>query len=208
MKSSERLCNNTFAQSRNIQIFFIFLLIVETFIFKPLLFALFSCLVFLLCKAELCHPQLLTTAATELLNHTPERYIQDDPVKSVDMNGHCKHVEVFEPALMRETVRKSATDGESNSELKYSNNGRPPRNGSRRYPRSPGRKFQAHEAMRVIVIGAGFSGIYCGVRIPQRLRHVDLCIYDKNAGVGGTWFENRYVEPSTYQEIGLRSHVN
>lgn len=45
--------------------------------------------------------------------------------------------------------------------------------------------------MRVIVIGAGYSGIYCGIRIPERLRNVDLCIYDKNAGVGGTWYENR-----------------
>jgi NAD(P)-binding Rossmann-like domain len=46
--------------------------------------------------------------------------------------------------------------------------------------------------MRVIVIGAGFSGIYCGVRIPERLRNVELAIYEKNAGVGGTWYENRY----------------
>lgn len=46
--------------------------------------------------------------------------------------------------------------------------------------------------MRVIVIGAGFSGIYCGVRIPERLRNVELTIYEKNAGVGGTWYENRY----------------
>lgn len=45
--------------------------------------------------------------------------------------------------------------------------------------------------MRVIVIGAGYSGIYCGIRIPQKLRNVELCIYDKNAGVGGTWYENR-----------------
>ncbi|KAH7108808.1 hypothetical protein EDB81DRAFT_430747 [Dactylonectria macrodidyma] len=44
----------------------------------------------------------------------------------------------------------------------------------------------------VIVIGAGFSGIYCGVRIPERLRNVKLTIYEKNAGVGGTWYENRY----------------
>lgn len=44
----------------------------------------------------------------------------------------------------------------------------------------------------VIVIGAGFSGIYCGVRIPERLRNVNLKIYEKNAGVGGTWYENRY----------------
>lgn len=46
--------------------------------------------------------------------------------------------------------------------------------------------------MSVIIIGAGFSGIYCGIRIPERLRNVKLTIYEKNAGVGGTWFENRY----------------
>ena len=46
--------------------------------------------------------------------------------------------------------------------------------------------------MKVIVIGAGFSGIYSGIRIPERLRNVDFTIYEKNAGVGGTWFENRY----------------
>ena len=47
-------------------------------------------------------------------------------------------------------------------------------------------------SLKVIVIGAGFSGIYCGIRIPQRLRNVDLTIYEKNDGVGGTWYENRY----------------
>ncbi|KAH8689850.1 hypothetical protein BGW36DRAFT_440544 [Talaromyces proteolyticus] len=46
--------------------------------------------------------------------------------------------------------------------------------------------------MSVIVVGAGFSGIYCGIRIPERLRNVQLTIYEKNAGVGGTWYENRY----------------
>lgn len=45
--------------------------------------------------------------------------------------------------------------------------------------------------MKVIVIGAGFSGVYCGIRIPQRLRNVGLTIYEKNDGVGGTWWENR-----------------
>lgn len=49
-----------------------------------------------------------------------------------------------------------------------------------------------HRALRVRIIGAGFSGVYLGIRIPQRLRNVDLRIYDKNAGIGGTWFENRY----------------
>jgi cation diffusion facilitator CzcD-associated flavoprotein CzcO len=46
--------------------------------------------------------------------------------------------------------------------------------------------------MKVIVIGAGFSGIYCGIRIPQKLKNVQLTIYEKNEGVGGTWWENRY----------------
>lgn len=46
--------------------------------------------------------------------------------------------------------------------------------------------------LSVRVIGAGFSGVYLGIRIPQRLRNVDLKIYEKNSGVGGTWWENRY----------------
>jgi heterodisulfide reductase subunit A-like polyferredoxin len=46
--------------------------------------------------------------------------------------------------------------------------------------------------MRVVVIGAGFSGILMGIRIPEWLRNVDLTIYEKNAGLGGTWYENVY----------------
>ncbi|KAF7185047.1 FAD-binding monooxygenase aflW [Pseudocercospora fuligena] len=46
--------------------------------------------------------------------------------------------------------------------------------------------------IKVIVIGAGFSGIYCGIRIPERIRNCELVIYEKNAGVGGAWWENRY----------------
>lgn len=46
--------------------------------------------------------------------------------------------------------------------------------------------------LKVRVIGAGFAGVYLGIRMPQRLRNVDLKIYEKNEGVGGTWWENRY----------------
>lgn len=46
--------------------------------------------------------------------------------------------------------------------------------------------------LKVRVIGAGLSGVCLGIRIPQRLRNVDLAIYEKNDGVGGTWWENRY----------------
>jgi cation diffusion facilitator CzcD-associated flavoprotein CzcO len=46
--------------------------------------------------------------------------------------------------------------------------------------------------IRVIVIGAGYSGVYCGIRIPERIRNCELVIYEKNAGIGGTWYENQY----------------
>lgn len=46
--------------------------------------------------------------------------------------------------------------------------------------------------LRVVVIGAGISGILACIRFVQRIPNLDLCIYDKNADIGGTWFENRY----------------
>jgi hypothetical protein len=61
--------------------------------------------------------------------------------------------------------------------------------------------------LKVIVIGAGYSGIYCGIRLPERLRNVELVIYEKNAGVGGTWYENRYerthVDHSSIDGVGI-----
>lgn len=46
--------------------------------------------------------------------------------------------------------------------------------------------------MKVIVIGAGISGILAAIRFSQRIQNLDLTIYDKNPEVGGTWYENRY----------------
>ncbi|OJD31775.1 flavin-binding monooxygenase [Diplodia corticola] len=66
-------------------------------------------------------------------------------------------------------------------------------------PSTPTAPFTLHQApvenfrpVRVIVVGAGYSGVYLGIRLPERLRNVRLRIYEKNAGVGGTWWENRY----------------
>ncbi|KAF8462961.1 cyclohexanone monooxygenase [Kalaharituber pfeilii] len=58
-------------------------------------------------------------------------------------------------------------------------------------------KIQEHSIenvrpIKVICIGAGYSGIYMGIRIPQRLKNVELVIYEKNEDLGGTWWENRY----------------
>jgi hypothetical protein len=46
--------------------------------------------------------------------------------------------------------------------------------------------------MKVIVIGAGISGILAAIRFPRRIPKLDLVVYDKNPEVGGTWYENKY----------------
>ncbi|KPI45430.1 putative sterigmatocystin biosynthesis monooxygenase stcW [Cyphellophora attinorum] len=46
--------------------------------------------------------------------------------------------------------------------------------------------------LKVIVIGAGISGILNGIKLPRAVQNLDLVIYDKNEGLGGTWLENRY----------------
>lgn len=58
--------------------------------------------------------------------------------------------------------------------------------------RLPDTPVENLRALKVIVIGAGYSGVYCGIRIPEKIPNVELVIYEKNAGIGGTWWENRY----------------
>ncbi|KAF9566936.1 FAD/NAD(P)-binding domain-containing protein [Agrocybe pediades] len=46
--------------------------------------------------------------------------------------------------------------------------------------------------MKVVIIGAGYSGIVAGIRFRQKVQNLDLVMYEGHAGVGGTWFANRY----------------
>ncbi|KAH7925133.1 FAD/NAD(P)-binding domain-containing protein [Leucogyrophana mollusca] len=46
--------------------------------------------------------------------------------------------------------------------------------------------------IKVVAIGAGYSGITAAIRFPQRIKNVELTVYEKNAGVGGTWYSNKY----------------
>lgn len=55
-----------------------------------------------------------------------------------------------------------------------------------------GRSVDESRSIRVVIIGAGISGILACIRLVQRIENLELCIYDKNADIGGTWFENRY----------------
>lgn len=45
--------------------------------------------------------------------------------------------------------------------------------------------------LKAICIGAGMSGILCGIRFSQKIPNLDLVIYDKNEEVGGVWLENK-----------------
>ncbi|EWG38643.1 hypothetical protein FVEG_01817 [Fusarium verticillioides 7600] len=46
--------------------------------------------------------------------------------------------------------------------------------------------------MRVVIVGAGFSGIYSTIRMTQRLRNIDLTVYEMNEETSGVWWLNRY----------------
>lgn len=53
--------------------------------------------------------------------------------------------------------------------------------------------FDTPRRLKVIVAGAGISGISFAHAVESgQLPNVDLQILEKNAGIGGTWLENRY----------------
>ncbi|KAF2494592.1 FAD/NAD(P)-binding domain-containing protein [Lophium mytilinum] len=48
-------------------------------------------------------------------------------------------------------------------------------------------------ALKVIAVGAGFSGLSIAREVEVgSLQNVSLTVFEKNASVGGTWYENRY----------------
>ncbi|KAI0777137.1 FAD/NAD-P-binding domain-containing protein [Irpex lacteus] len=49
-----------------------------------------------------------------------------------------------------------------------------------------------YRPLKVRCIGAGFSGIICALRFRQKIPNLDFKIYEKQAGVGGTWCANKY----------------
>lgn len=49
--------------------------------------------------------------------------------------------------------------------------------------------------IRLVCIGAGFAGLMLAHKIRFQLKFdlmIDLCIYEKNVDVGGTWLLNGY----------------
>ncbi|ETI20637.1 hypothetical protein G647_06979 [Cladophialophora carrionii CBS 160.54] len=46
--------------------------------------------------------------------------------------------------------------------------------------------------IRVICVGAGAAGLLVAYKLKKSFKDYELVCYEKNPGVGGTWFENRY----------------
>ena len=55
---------------------------------------------------------------------------------------------------------------------------------------------------RVAIIGSGFSGLAAGIAL-RKHGIEDFTIFEKNSGLGGTWWHNRY--PGA--EVDLESHI-
>ena len=53
--------------------------------------------------------------------------------------------------------------------------------------------IHARQPIRVVCMGAGYSGILMGIIWNQRMqdRNADFAIYERNSDIGGTWLENR-----------------
>jgi cation diffusion facilitator CzcD-associated flavoprotein CzcO len=58
-------------------------------------------------------------------------------------------------------------------------------------------KFMDHfidgsRPLKIINIGAGYTGLMACIRIPRKFKSIDFVCYEKNHDVGGTWLANTY----------------
>ena len=59
--------------------------------------------------------------------------------------------------------------------------------------------------LRVVCMGAGFSGLYMSLLAEKRLENVEFVVYEKNSDLGGTWLVNRY--PGCACDVPAPSYV-
>lgn len=53
--------------------------------------------------------------------------------------------------------------------------------------------YGTKKKLRVILMGAGASTVNFLKRAEEEMSDLDICVYEKNSDVGGTWLENRYI---------------
>lgn len=68
------------------------------------------------------------------------------------------------------------------------------RNGEKGYYRNEelGGPIHSEKFMRIIVIGAGASGLCFSYKLQRSFENFSLRLYEKNPEISGTWYENRY----------------
>src|ERR1700753_2638655 len=52
--------------------------------------------------------------------------------------------------------------------------------------------IHSERPMKIICIGAGASGLLFAYKLQRSFEKFELTVYEKNADIAGTWFENRY----------------
>lgn len=52
--------------------------------------------------------------------------------------------------------------------------------------------IHANRQLRVVCMGAGASGLFMAYKMKTLFTDFTLDVFEKNADIGGTWFENRY----------------
>ena len=62
--------------------------------------------------------------------------------------------------------------------------------------------------LRVVTIGAGAAGLNFARHVELQMENVDLVIYEKNADVGGTWFENKYASLGSRNTSLMSSQIS
>ncbi|KAF5362008.1 hypothetical protein D9756_002403 [Leucocoprinus leucothites] len=55
-----------------------------------------------------------------------------------------------------------------------------------------GKPIHNQRHLKVVCIGAGASGLMLAYKLQRSFENFELTIYEKNADIGGTWFENKY----------------
>lgn len=68
------------------------------------------------------------------------------------------------------------------------------RNGEIGYNRNEelGGPIYSEKHMRIVVCGAGASGLCFAYKLQRSFRNFSLTVFEKNSDISGTWFENRY----------------
>lgn len=50
--------------------------------------------------------------------------------------------------------------------------------------------YQPQRALKVVVIGAGASGLLLAYKLQRHFGDLDLTVFEKNPAVSGTWYES------------------